>query len=99
MTKDSEAYDEVVNAPHKAKLSHELLAAAASYEATKLWEDHQKKNGKEVSHDKAKKFLAAAAGTFITRMVETKGVDAFEAHKAKKHAAEHGGYTEAGYDN
>ncbi|KAF8120621.1 hypothetical protein EV363DRAFT_1368651 [Boletus edulis] len=97
MTK--EAYDEVMNAPHKAKLSHELLAAAASYEAAKLWEEHQKKHGKEVSHEKAKKFLAAATGTFITHLVETKGVDAYEAHKAKKHAAEQGGYTEADYDN
>lgn len=28
----AQAYDEVVNAPHKAQLSHELIAAAASYE-------------------------------------------------------------------
>ncbi|KAG6376857.1 hypothetical protein JVT61DRAFT_883 [Boletus reticuloceps] len=97
MTKD--AYDEVLNAPHKAKLTHELLAAAASYQAAKAWEEHQEKNGKEVNHAKAKKFLAAAAGAFITRMAETKGVDAYEAHKAKKQAAEQGGYTEEDYDD
>ena len=30
------AYDQVVNAPHKAELSHELIAAAASYEVSSL---------------------------------------------------------------
>ncbi|KAJ3893522.1 hypothetical protein GG344DRAFT_43072 [Lentinula edodes] len=29
---EAQAYDQVVNAPHKAELSHELIAAAASYE-------------------------------------------------------------------
>lgn len=28
----AQAYDQVTNAPHKAELSHELIAAAASYE-------------------------------------------------------------------
>ncbi|KAH7929477.1 hypothetical protein BV22DRAFT_1002635 [Leucogyrophana mollusca] len=68
------AYDQVQNAPHEATLSHELIAAAASYEAAKAWEDHCAANGKPDSHAKAKEFIAAAAGGFIDRLVETKGV-------------------------
>ncbi|KAF8547731.1 CipC-like protein [Imleria badia] len=79
-----EAYDEVINAPHKAKLSHELIAAAASYEAAKAWNQHKEKNGEEVSHGKMKQFLAAASGAFIDRMVETKGLDFVDKQKAKK---------------
>lgn len=33
---EAQAYDQVVNAPHKAELSHELLGAAASYEVLVL---------------------------------------------------------------
>ncbi len=29
---EAQAYEQVTNAPHKAELSHELIAAAASYE-------------------------------------------------------------------
>ncbi|KAI9568496.1 hypothetical protein HD554DRAFT_2098587 [Boletus coccyginus] len=87
MTK--EAYDEVVNAPREAKLSHELIAAAASYEAMKAWNDHKENKGEEVSHSTAKEILAGAAGFFIDRMVETKGLDALDKHKAKKQAEEH----------
>jgi hypothetical protein len=46
-----------VNAPHKAELSHELIAAAASYEAAKAYESHVAKNGKPDSHSKAKEIL------------------------------------------
>ena len=48
---------QVTNAPHKAALSHELIAAAASYEAAKAYEDHCKRNGKPESHEKAKEIL------------------------------------------
>ncbi|KAF9055326.1 hypothetical protein BDZ89DRAFT_1125091 [Hymenopellis radicata] len=85
------AYDEVVNAPHKATLSHELIAAAASFEAAKAYEDHCAKNGKPASHAMAKELLAGFSGAFIDRMVETKGLDAFdkeEAHRKAKHQAE-----------
>ncbi|KAF9240219.1 hypothetical protein BU15DRAFT_74136 [Melanogaster broomeanus] len=76
----------VVNAPHQAKLSHELIAPAASYEATKAYEEHQEKNGKPASHAKAKE--AAASGFFIDRMVETKGLDYNGKAKAKHEAKE-----------
>ncbi|KAI0797483.1 hypothetical protein C8Q75DRAFT_738339 [Abortiporus biennis] len=82
----AQAYDEVVNAPHKAALSHELIAAAASYEAAKAYEKHREANGKPDSHGKAKEFIAAAAGAFIDRVVETKGLDFVDKEKAKHHA-------------
>lgn len=41
----AQAYDQVNNAPHKAELSHELIAAAASYEAAKAYEKHVSENG------------------------------------------------------
>jgi len=86
----AQAYDEVVNAPHKATLSHELIAAAASYEAAKAYEDHVAANGAPDSHAKAKEIFAGFTGAFIDRMVETKGLDYIDRQKAQRHAKEHG---------
>ncbi|KAG2106610.1 uncharacterized protein F5147DRAFT_637545 [Suillus discolor] len=90
------AHDQVVNAPHQAKLSHELIAAAASYEAMKAYNNHCEKNGQPVSHEKAKELLAAFGGAFIDRMVETKGLDMLDKQKAKHHANETA-YEKSGY--
>ncbi|KAI0921113.1 hypothetical protein AcW2_006195 [Taiwanofungus camphoratus] len=84
----AQAYDQVVNAPHKAELSHELIAAAASYEAAKAYEHHCAKNGQPPSHEKAKELLAGFAGAFVDRVVETKGLDYVDREKAKHHARE-----------
>ncbi|KAF8547732.1 hypothetical protein OG21DRAFT_1424264 [Imleria badia] len=75
----------VINAPHKAKLSHELIAAAASYEAMKAWNQHRERNGDQVDHAMMKQFMAAAAGAFIDRMIETKGLDSIDRHRARQH--------------
>ncbi|KAF9072467.1 hypothetical protein BDP27DRAFT_1320512 [Rhodocollybia butyracea] len=80
------AWDQVNNAPHKAELSHELIAGAAAYEAAKAYEKHCEENGKPESHAKAKELFAAFSGAFIDRMVETKGLDFIDKEKAK-HAA------------
>ncbi|KAI0770760.1 putative phosphoglycerate mutase family protein [Irpex lacteus] len=87
---EAKAYHEVTNAPHKAALSHELIAAAASYEAAKAYEQHVARNngGVPVEHAKAKEFLAAAAGGFIDKLVESKGLDFIDKEKAKRHAHE-----------
>ncbi|KAI0340918.1 hypothetical protein BDW22DRAFT_1346667 [Trametopsis cervina] len=85
---EAKAHDSVVNAPHKAELSHELIAAAASYEAAKAYEQHVAREGKPASHAKAKELLAGFAGAFIDRVVETKGLDYIDAEKAKRHAHE-----------
>ncbi|KAJ6474044.1 putative phosphoglycerate mutase family protein [Mycena vitilis] len=73
---------------HKAALSHELIAAAASYEAAKAYEKHCAENngGKPEPHAKAKELLAGFAGAFIDRMVETKGLDTIDKEKAKYEA-------------
>ncbi|PPQ98512.1 hypothetical protein CVT24_004003 [Panaeolus cyanescens] len=68
------------------ELSHELIAAAASYEAAKAYEDHCARNGQPESHAKAKEILAGIAGGFIDRIVETKGLDYLDSQKAKHHA-------------
>ncbi|OBZ70448.1 hypothetical protein A0H81_10041 [Grifola frondosa] len=83
---EAQAYDQVVNAPHKAELSHELIAAAASYEAAKAYEKHCDQNGRPQSHEKAKEILAGLTGAFVDRIVETKGLDYVDSARAK-HAA------------
>ncbi|KAF8165315.1 CipC-like protein [Crassisporium funariophilum] len=82
------AYEQVTNAPHKAELSHELIAAAASYEAAKAYENHVAENGQPDSHAMAKEILAGFSGAFIDRMVESKGLDYVDKEKAKRHAKE-----------
>ncbi|KAG6916103.1 hypothetical protein DXG01_008430 [Tephrocybe rancida] len=88
-SEQAQAYDTVTNAPHKAALSHELIAAAASYEAAKAYEDHVAKNGQPDSHAKAKEIFAGLAGAFVDHIVETKGLDFIDKQKAKHHAHEH----------
>ncbi|KAA1466397.1 hypothetical protein DENSPDRAFT_862438 [Dentipellis sp. KUC8613] len=82
------AYSQVNEAPHKAELSHELIAGAASYEAAKAWEKHLQENGKPDDHAKAKELLAGFAGAFVDRIVETKGLDFVDKEKAKRQARE-----------
>ncbi|KAG6861585.1 hypothetical protein C0995_014492 [Termitomyces sp. Mi166 len=90
-SEQAQAYDQVMGASHSAKLSHELIAAAASYEAAKAYEDHVAQNGKPESHAKAKEILQVAgfAGAFVDRMAETKGLDFIDREKAKHQAKEH----------
>ncbi|EDR09954.1 uncharacterized protein LACBIDRAFT_293775 [Laccaria bicolor S238N-H82] len=87
---EAKAYETVNNATkeHKAHLSHELIAAAASYEAAKAYQKHCEENGKPQSHAKAKEILAGFSGAFVDRLVETKGLDFVDKQKAKHHAKE-----------
>ncbi|KIM52805.1 hypothetical protein SCLCIDRAFT_140309 [Scleroderma citrinum Foug A] len=80
----AQAYETVTNAPHKAELSHELIAAAASYEAAKAYENHVAANGQPDSHAKAKEILAGFGGAFVDRMVETKGLDYIDRKRAQR---------------
>ncbi|EIW79545.1 hypothetical protein CONPUDRAFT_144799 [Coniophora puteana RWD-64-598 SS2] len=79
----AQAHDQVTNAPHKSELSHQLIAAAASYEAAKAYEKHVAKNGKPDSHAEAKQIFAGLTGAFLDRLVETKGMDYIDAHRNK----------------
>jgi hypothetical protein len=67
-------FSQVVNAPHKAALPHQLISSAASYEAANAYERHCAANGKPASHAEAKELLSSCAGSFIDQLVESKGV-------------------------
>ncbi|KAL8796921.1 MAG: hypothetical protein Q9182_007283 [Xanthomendoza sp. 2 TL-2023] len=73
---------------NEAKLSHELIGGAAAFEGMKLFEDHQRKEGKTVSHAFAKELLAGFAGAEVDKIAETKGMDEYETERAKWHARE-----------
>jgi len=87
-SQEAQHYDEYGNQKHDAKLSHELLAGAASFEAAREYEKHVEKNGQPVNHAVAKELLAGFTGAFIDREVETRGLDYIDREKAKHHARE-----------
>ncbi|KAI1138693.1 hypothetical protein F5Y05DRAFT_47347 [Hypoxylon sp. FL0543] len=74
--------------PHESKLSHELVGGGAAFEAMKLFEDRQRKEGKPVNHAFAKELIAGIAGAEVDKLVETKGLDFVDREKAKRHAKE-----------
>ncbi|KAI0401329.1 hypothetical protein F4802DRAFT_433888 [Xylaria palmicola] len=85
----NEIYD---GQPHESHLSHELIGGGAAFEAMKLFEDRQRREGKTVKHAFAKEMLAGIAGAEVDKLFETKGLDAWDREKAKHHAkkqAEH----------
>ncbi|KAI5924084.1 hypothetical protein F4810DRAFT_665597 [Camillea tinctor] len=81
--KRDEVYD---GQPHESHMSHELIGGAASFEAMKLFEDRQRKEGKPVSHAFAKELIAGIAGAEVDKLVETKGLDMVDRERAKHHA-------------
>ncbi|KAJ7041858.1 hypothetical protein C8F04DRAFT_110112 [Mycena alexandri] len=84
---EAQAYNQLSSGNvHKAEMSHELLAGAASFAAAREYEKHCEKNGKPQSHAEMKELLAGFAGAFIDREVETRGLDALDKQKAKKDA-------------
>jgi len=83
---EAQAHAQVTQADQGASISHELVAAAASYEAAKAYESHVAANGKPDSHAKAKEILAGAIGAFIDREAETKGLNFIQKEKAKHDA-------------
>ncbi|TFK75884.1 hypothetical protein BDN72DRAFT_831321 [Pluteus cervinus] len=85
-SEEAQAYNTVTGGSHKATLSHEMLAAAAAFEAAKAYEHHVSANGQPPNHEKAKEILAAAVGAFVDREVETKGLDTIDKEKAKHQA-------------
>lgn len=84
------------NYEHHAKFLHELIAGAASFEATKLFEDRQRREGKPVSHQFAKELLAGFAGGEVDRLFETKGLDHLDQLRARREAVEQ---AQQGYDS
>ncbi|KAK1138372.1 hypothetical protein N8T08_002677 [Aspergillus melleus] len=80
------AHRDVQEGRHESHLSHELIAGAASFAGMKAWEDHQRKEGKPVSHAFAKEALAGIVGSQVDRLAETKGMDQVDRIKAHEHA-------------
>jgi hypothetical protein len=83
-----EEHRQVYGQEHEAKFSHELIAGAASFEAVKLFEDRQRREGKPVSHAFAKEMLAGIAGGEVDKLIETKGLDYIDRDQAKRDAGE-----------
>ncbi|KAF8548886.1 CipC1 protein [Imleria badia] len=66
---------------HHGNITHDVLGGAIAYEAAKAYEDHCAKNGKPYSHAEAKEIFAAFTVAAVTHLAETKGRDAWDAHK------------------
>jgi len=83
-------YQNVYHEPdHKGSLGHEAIAGAAGFAAMHAYEAHLRATGEEPSHAKMKEFLAAIAAAEVDKLVETKGLNAIDRHKAKKEAEQH----------
>ncbi|RSH90808.1 hypothetical protein EHS25_009983 [Saitozyma podzolica] len=84
------AYEQFQNTPpeHEAKFSHELIAGAASFAAMRAYEQHQDANGKPQSFELAKEIIAGFAGAEVDKLIETKGLNAIDAARAKHEAKE-----------
>lgn len=89
-------HEQVYGEKHEGKFSHELIAGAASFEAAKLFEDNQRKEGKPVSHKFAKELLAGIAGGEVDKLFETKGLDYLDKDEVKRNAQKN---VEQNYDN
>ncbi|KAH6881559.1 hypothetical protein BKA58DRAFT_4486 [Alternaria rosae] len=74
---------------NKSSLGHEVIAGGAAFAGFKAFEDHQRKEGKPVSHQFAKELLAGFAGAEVDKLAETKGEDWFDREKAKRDAEHH----------
>ncbi|KIM84851.1 hypothetical protein PILCRDRAFT_67324 [Piloderma croceum F 1598] len=83
---EAQAHAELTNAPHKASVTHELLASGIAFEAAREYEKHVEKNGKPANHKAAVEILAALTGGLVDRIVETKGLDHIDKEKAKHQA-------------
>jgi hypothetical protein len=84
-----DAYNQVYNSDqseHQSSWGHELVAGGAAFAGFKAFEDHQRKEGKPVSHAFAKELLAGFAGAEVDKLAETKGEDFFDREKAKHQA-------------
>jgi len=86
----AQSYNSYQEGPkHESHVSHELIAGAAAYEASKSYEQYEAQNGKPENHAKAKEIAAGFAGAFVDKEVETRGLDFIDREKAKRQAAQY----------
>ncbi|KAL9070502.1 MAG: hypothetical protein Q9161_004799 [Pseudevernia consocians] len=80
------------NPDNQAKFSHELVAGGAAFEGFKLYEDHQRKEGKTVEHAFAKELLMGFVGGEVDKLAETKGMNAYDRERAHHQAKQNAGH-------
>ncbi|KAF8583575.1 hypothetical protein K439DRAFT_1348258 [Ramaria rubella] len=80
-------HTEQIQPHHKASFTHEAIAGAAGFAAMKAYESHLRATGQQPSHMLMKEILAGIAAAEVDKLVETKGMDWVDRHKAKKLAA------------
>jgi len=73
---------------NQSSFGHEVIAGGAAFAGFKAFEDHQRKEGKPVSHQFAKELLAGFAGAEVDKLAETKGEDFYDRERAKHQAKE-----------
>ncbi|MCJ1341055.1 hypothetical protein MMC09_006351 [Bachmanniomyces sp. S44760] len=86
-----DSYNQVQNGDNQAKFSHEVIGGAAAFGGMKLFEDHQRKEGKTVNHAFAKELLAGFVGGEVDKLAETKGMDFYDKERAQGHAQQSAG--------
>jgi hypothetical protein len=57
--------------PHEASFTHELIAGAAAYEATKAYQKHKEKEGQPSDHAKAKRIMSVPSTSTSSRSTLT----------------------------
>ncbi|KZP09759.1 hypothetical protein FIBSPDRAFT_963708 [Athelia psychrophila] len=82
-------YQDVYHKPHEGSLGHEAIAGAAGFAAMRAYESHLRATGETPSHPLMKEMLAGIASAEVDKLIETKGLNAIDRHKAKKQAEEH----------
>ncbi|CAG8553763.1 1038_t:CDS:2, partial [Dentiscutata heterogama] len=74
---------------HKGHLTHEIIAGAAAFEAMRHYEKKkEEQTGQKDKHAFLKEAFVAFAAGEAEKLIETKGLDAIDKAKAKKHAEE-----------
>ncbi|GAA5934680.1 hypothetical protein JCM10213_007833 [Rhodosporidiobolus nylandii] len=74
---------------HQSSMTHELIAAAAAFEAQKAYARHCEANGKPESHERAREIFAALAAAEADKLIETKGLDWMDREEVKRQARQH----------
>ncbi|KAF8464513.1 hypothetical protein JB92DRAFT_2580910, partial [Gautieria morchelliformis] len=77
-------HTEEIHPHHQASFTHEAIAGAAGFAAMKAYESHLRATGQQPSHVLMKEILAGIAAAEVDKLVETKGMDWIDRHKAKK---------------
>ncbi|CAF3760218.1 unnamed protein product [Rotaria socialis] len=74
------------DSPQKSSWTEETVAGAAGLAAIKMYEDHVRNSGEQVSHSKMKELLAGLAAAEVDKLFQKNGLDFLDREKAKKRA-------------